>query len=47
MHKCMTHRCRDCESRRRIRVKTGTVMQSSKLGYQTWAIAAYLVSTNL
>ena len=25
----------------------GTVMQSSKLGYQTWAIAAYLMSTNL
>ena len=28
-------------------LKTGTVMESSKLGYQTWAVALYLVSTNL
>ncbi len=46
-HKSMTHRCRDCEGKPRFSVKTGTVMQSSKLGYQTWAIAAYLVTTNL
>ena len=46
-HKSMTHRCRDCAGKPRFSVKTGTVMQSSKLGYQTWAIAAYLVTTNL
>ena len=46
-HKSMTHRCRDCEGKPRFSVKTGTVMQSSKLGYQTWALAAYLVTTNL
>ena len=46
-HKTMTHRCRDCDGKPRFSVKTGTVMQSSKLGYQTWAIAAYLVTTNL
>lgn len=46
-HKSMTHRCRECEGKPRFSVKTGTVMQSSKLGYQTWAIAAYLVTTSL
>ena len=46
-HKSMTHRCRECVGKPRFSVKTGTVMQSSKLGYQTWAIAAYLVTTNL
>ena len=46
-HKSMTHRCRECDGKPRFSVKTGTVMQSSKLGYQTWAIAAYLVTTNL
>ena len=46
-HKSMTHRCRECEGKPRFSVKTGTVMQSSKLGYQTWAIAACLVTTNL
>ncbi|MXY32702.1 MAG: IS1595 family transposase, partial [Boseongicola sp. SB0664_bin_43] len=46
-HKTMTHRCRDCPGKTKFSVKTGTVMQSSKLGYQTWAIAAYLVTTNL
>ena len=31
-HKTMSHRCRDC--RKWFSVKTGTVMQSSKLGLQ-------------
>ena len=43
----MTHRCQDCEGRPRFSVKTVTVMQSSKLGYLTWTIAAYLVTTCL
>ena len=44
-HKTMTYRCRKC--RKRFSVKTGTVMQASNLGYQTWAIAIYLLMTNL
>ena len=44
-HKTMPYRCRDC--RKRFSVKTGTVMESSNLGYQTWALASYLLTTNL
>ena len=44
-HKSRPHRCRDCD--RRFSVKFGTVMQSSKLGYQLWAIGIYLMSTSL
>ncbi len=43
--KTMPFRCRDC--RKRFSVRTGTVMQSSKLGYQTWLVAIYLLTTNL
>ena len=43
----MTHRCRDCPDRRMFSLKTGTLMEGSKLGYRTWAIAIYLLSTNL
>ena len=46
-HKTMTHRCRECSNRPQFSLKTGTVMQGTKLGYQTWAIAIYLVTTNL
>lgn len=46
-HKTMTHRCRDCEKKPFFSVKIGTVMQSSKLGYQTWAIAIYLFTTSI
>ena len=44
-HKTMPYRCRDC--RKWFSVRTGTVLQSSKLGLQVWAIAIYLMSTNL
>ncbi len=44
-HKTMPYRCRDC--RKWFSVKTGTVMQSSKLGLQVWAIASYLLTTGL
>ena len=44
-HKTMSHRCRDC--RKWFSVKTGTVMQSSKLGLQVWALATYLLNTGL
>ena len=46
-HKTMTHRCRDCDGRPMFSLKTGNIMQGSNLGYQTWAIALYLVATNL
>ncbi len=44
-HPTMPYRCRDC--RKRFSVKTGTVMEGSNLGYQTWALGAYLLTTNL
>ena len=46
-HRSMTHRCRDCPDRRMFSLKTGTLMEGSKLGYRIWAIAIYLLSTNL
>ena len=52
-HKTMTHRCRECysgkdrNSRTMFSLKTGNIMEGSKLGYQTWAIAIYLVTTSL
>ena len=44
-HKTMPYRCRDC--RKRFSVKTGSVMEASNLGYQTWAVAIYLALTSL
>ena len=44
-HRTMPYRCRDC--RKWFSVKTGTVMQSSKLGLQVWALATYLLTTGL
>ena len=41
----MAHRCRDC--RKFFSVKIGTVMESSNLGYQVWAIATYLMHTSI
>ena len=38
-------RCRDC--RKDFSVKTGTVMQGSNLPLSKWALAAFLMSTNL
>ena len=46
-HKTMPYRCREKECAKRFSVKTGTVMQASNLGYQSWAIAIYLVTTSL
>ena len=39
------YRCRDC--RKDFSVKTDTLMHNSKLGLQVWAIAIYLLATNL
>lgn len=46
-HKSMPFRCRAKECAKRFSVKTGTIMQSSKVGYQTWIFAMYLLTTNL
>ena len=41
----MPYRCRDCHQY--FSVKKGTVMQSSKIGLQKWAVATYMVMTSL
>ena len=44
-HPTMPFRCRDC--RKYFSVKTNSIMHSSKLGYRKWALAIYIVTTNL
>ena len=44
-HPTMPYRCRDC--RKRFSAKTGTAMEGSNLGFQTWVIAMYLLSTGI
>ncbi|MYB34119.1 MAG: IS1595 family transposase [Gammaproteobacteria bacterium] len=46
-HKTMPYRCREKECAKKFSVKTGTVMQGSNLDYQKWAIAMYLMVTNI
>lgn len=46
-HTSMPFRCREKQCAKRFSVKTGTVMQWSKLGYQVWLVALYLFSTDL
>ena len=46
-HPTMSHRCRDCSNKRMFSLKTGTIMEGSKLNYRVWAIAIYLITTNL
>lgn len=43
-HPTMTHRCRTCGTF--FSVKSGTVMQSSKLDHRVWAIAIFLMTTS-
>ena len=44
-HPTMPYRCRPC--RRFFSIKTGTVMEGSKIGLQTWAIAIYLLASGI
>ncbi len=44
-HKSMPHRCRDCD--KRFSVRLGTAMEASKLSYQIWAMATYLMMTGI
>ena len=46
-HKTMPYRCREKECAKRFSTKTGTVMEGSKLGFQLWMIATYLLCTSL
>ena len=46
-HKTMPYRCREKECAKRFSVRTKTPTESSKLGFQIWAIALYQVTTNL
>ena len=43
--KPMPYRCRDC--RAYFSVRKGTAMQSSKIGFQKWAIAFYMMTTGI
>ena len=43
--KPMPYRCKDC--RQHFSVRKGTVMQSTKIGLQKWAIALYMMTTGL
>ena len=44
-HRAMPYYCNDC--RNYFSVKTGSAMQSSKLGYRKWALAIYLMTTSV
>ena len=46
-HKTMPYRCRENVCAKRFSAKTGTVMEGSKLGFQAWMIATYLMTTSL
>ncbi len=46
-HKTMPYRCREKACDKRFSAKTGTVMEGSKLGLQTWMIATSLMTTSL
>ena len=46
-HKTMPFRCREKVCGKKFSAKTGTLMEGSKLGYQDWITAMFLVSTSL
>ena len=46
-HKTMPYRCRAKDCAKRFSARIGTPLEASKLGYQTWAIAMYLITTSL
>ena len=46
-HKTMPFRCREKECGKKFSAKTGTVMESSKIGYQDWIIATFEIMTSL
>ncbi len=46
-HKTMPFRCRERVCSKKFSVRTNSVMESSKIGYQDWLVAMFLVTTNL
>ena len=44
-HKTMPYWCTDCRSY--FSVKTGTLMEGSRVGYDKWLMAMYLLGTSL
>lgn len=46
-HKTMTHRCRSCPKRPMFSLRTGSIMEGSKLKFQIWAVGIYLFTTNI
>ena len=46
-HKTMPFRCRENVCAKRFSAKTRTVMEGSKIGYQDWIIAMFLITTSL
>ena len=46
-HKTMPYRCREKVCAKRFSVRTRTLMDSSNIPYQKWAIAIFLMTTNL
>ena len=46
-HPSQPYRCREKGCRKQFSVKTDTAMAGSNLGYQTWAVATYLLATGL
>ncbi|MCY3637459.1 MAG: IS1595 family transposase [bacterium] len=46
-HRTMPFRCREKGCAKKFSIRTGTVMEASNLGYQTWVFAIYIVTTSL
>ena len=46
-HKTMPYRCREKPCGKRFSVRTRTLMDSSNIGFQKWAIAVFLMTTSL
>ena len=46
-HKTMPYRCREKACAKRFSVRTRTLMDSSNIGFQKWAVAVFLMTTSL
>ena len=46
-HPTMNYRCRNKKCRKFFSVRVGTVMQDTKLDYQTWALAIYILNVGI
>ena len=46
-HRTMPFRCRERQCAKKFSVRTGTVMEASNMGCQTWVFAIYIVMTSL